>query len=209
MSKIEEMERNATNKIEWLLKQHSIKNKIDAFEQNWTKWSIDDTIEWFKYVLVCKQNKPKPQNNDENNENEIEFYDSDYSIENLDIESDTASENDYNCDQNIDNNDDEKKNEESQMKFNNDSIDFDHIKQRMIEESFILPKHFLLAMDKTDLKKIGFIKRNEYQLIYKQTKILVAKYPKGKRRKKSVKKQREENIVYNQIEGAVEDTGLH
>ena len=68
------MEDEASAAIEGFLKKNKIEDQIDLFEQNWKEWDTNACIEWFKYVLNCKNS-----NND-------------YRIENLDDETQTQSE---------------------------------------------------------------------------------------------------------------------
>ena len=190
--------------METLLDKNEITSRIDLFEENWAKWSIEDTVEWFKYVLNCKE---------KNNIND------DSSIEDSDTESETETESETDLNENKamsknnniinNNNEDEKKSENENT--NLCDVDFDSVSKTMRRENF-LPKHFLIAMDKKDLIKIGFKTRNDYRLIYKQTKMLVVKYPKGKKSRKNRKKSRNREIdnvgdsLRNQVEGIVEDT---
>ena len=175
MSNLAELEEEVTTMFEHLSKENNIEYQINEFEQNWTKWSIDDTINWFKYIIYCT---PAYTSKSTNNR-----YESDDSVQ-------TYSDNDDDNDNNYAI-DDAKNQEEKEMEQNENGtndLDFIKIKNNLVEKGFV-SKMFLQGMEKKDLINYGFKNPLYYRLIYKKIDKLIDKYPvkkrKGKQKDKS------------------------
>ena len=179
------------------------KERIDIFEKDWMKWDINDTLKWFKYILY---------NNNNNNNNNID-YDSDYSIESDETESESDSNSYGNNGKDMINIEDYKYNENENENENINNIDFILIKNKLLKHHF-KAKYYLNGMKKGTFKKFGFKNQFHYRLLYKQTQLLIEKYPRNRKKiaikDKKMPKQNPnamENIRQEQLEGFVENTG--
>ena len=178
---------------------HDIKdsrnNVIDSFEQRWCEWDINDTIEWFKFVLNAKNlNLNLIGNNDDN--------DHDYQIE------DCSSSSDDNSGRgNIDQDDEKQKLEMIE------AIDFKYIKSKLLSTEFGAKKYFPILFKPFQFKQFGFKNKKDQKFLCKKVKQLIEKYPKQKKQSKNKnknKKQQEKRIKNNvndfEVEGFVQDT---
>lgn len=68
-------------------------NTINSFEKDWTKWTIDDTVKWFDFVI--KKHDMDGMDHDNDNKFDSECYSSSSSDDEENENDDNGNENDY------------------------------------------------------------------------------------------------------------------
>ena len=181
-------------------------NVIDAFEKKWFEWTIDDTIRWFDFVLKCKDS-----GDSDHSDSDYEIHDC--SSDESESERDDENENGSNA---ITMDMDEKKQEINDIVVST-PIDFTNVKIRMEAMEFRAKRDFGLILKPFQFKRFGFRNKNDCKLLFKQTQLLLKKYPKkSKNKSKKSKnkrndidddsKQQENNFDDAGLEGFVQDT---
>ena len=160
---------------------------IDSFEKKWCEWSIDDTIEWFEFVLNMKNLGVK-------DDDEIEYY--------------SSSDDDDEDDNKVIINDHDIAIDD---KMSESNIDFEHVKSRLFAMQFNCKKDLPMILKSFQFKKFGFNNKQHCQLLCKNTKLLIDKYPKKHKKPKNQNKKNVENKddngnKYVGLEGFVENT---
>ena len=135
---------------------------INSFEKKWCEWDVDDTTEWFKFVLNMK--------NGGDDDYEIDDYSS---SDTSDGSHDDQDENDHEL------LDDEKKQEL------NEEIDFQDIKSHLLSIHFKSKKDLPMLSKTFQFKRFGFKNKKDCKLLCKKTQQLIEKYPK---KRKKIKK---------------------
>ena len=194
MNKIQKEKEKAICNYNNLLSQYDLyfNNKlngneiIDSFEKEWTKWNVDQTIIWFKLILKNVKNNECNNNNNSDRDYEIEYYGC--------SSDDTSSSNDS------EEENDEKKDIEQE-------IDFIDIKSKLEAIGFRSKKDLPLFKSELNFKQCGFKNKNHCKLLCKQTKLLIKKYPKLKRKKSKKVNEKDKTDDYDDLEGMVKDTG--
>ena len=62
MSKVIELENNINKQCNII----NLQSTINTFEKEWCKWDVDDTIEWFKFIVEKENNNVNYDDNDIN-----------------------------------------------------------------------------------------------------------------------------------------------
>ena len=148
---------------------------IGSFEEKWREWSVDDTVEWFEFVLNTKGLNLNDENYSSSDDDEDE-----------------------------DNDETEDKKQEI-----NEDIDFKHVKLHLSGIEFNAKEDLPVLVKPFQFKRFGFKNKKDCKLLCKNTKLLMKKYP--KKRKKSKKNvdpagEKEENTCDSTLEGFVQDT---
>ena len=162
-------------------------DSINTFEKKWCEWDVDDTIEWFKFVLNMKNGG-----------------DDDYEIDDYS----TSDSSDSSDDDDDDENDHELLDDEKKQELN--EIDFQDIKSHLLSIHF-KSKGFPMLSKTFQFKRFGFKNKKDCKLLCKKTQELIEKYPKkGKKSKKHSKRQDNHGSTRNNsnMEGFVEDTNI-
>ena len=171
------------------------RNLIDSFEKKWCEWSIDETIKWFEFVLNSTNiNLELNQDNERYHDYEIEQYSSDSS----------------NDDENVNETDDYKDKNDDAKTAVASTINFQHVKSRLVEMNFNTKRYFPVLVKPFQFEAFGIKNKHDCRLICKKTKRLVAKYPKkinksSKRSRTKVQVNDNSNHDSN-VEGFVQDT---
>ena len=174
---------------------------MESFESKWIEWDINETVKWFDFVLKYKSHKNKNRhcNKDGDNDND---YDSDYDIE--DYSSSSSDDSGADGDPTNDNvGEDEKQCEITK------EIDYNVIKSRLNAIKFRAKKNLPFLLKPYHFAQFGFENKNDCKILCKETKTLIAKYPKKKLSKKNAKrsKNNKKPIPGNyDLEGFVQDT---
>ena len=170
---------------------------IDSFEEKWCKWNIDDTIQWFDFVLKCKNSNYKYIDENENYDNckHLNYVsDSDYEIEDYSSSSDDSYSDE-----------DEKKHEHGDLTSIN--LNFKNVKIRMEAMEFRAKRDFGLILKPFQFKRYGFKNKNDCKLLFKQTQLLVKKYPKKSQNNgKQLQDKKQHYSSDQRLEGLVHDT---
>ena len=163
---------------------------INSFEKKWCEWSIDDTIEWFKFVL-----------------NQDGMYDAyDYEIEDCSINSSDSS------DSSGDDDDEEEEADEKKQEMNEIQVDFQRVRSYLSGFGFNAKKDLPTLVKPFQFERFGFKNKKDCKLVCKKTKGLVKKYPRKskKAKKKNKTRNQQDNSMNKQndvgVEGFVEDT---
>ena len=169
-------------------------NIIDSFESNWTKWNVNDSLKWFKFVLSTKYTLSINNMHMNNNNN-----DNDYVIENL-----SEDDSDTDSDSESDSENDDEKLKESNVKETNVrvAIDYSVVEEQLNKLQFRAKKNLPLIKKSFQYHQFGFENKNDRKLLCQATKELMEKYPK-KSKKKS---QNNKNKQNDNLEGFVDDT---
>ena len=163
---------------------------INTFEKKWREWNVDDTIEWFKFVVNMK--------NGGGDDYEIDHYSSSETSDS----SDDEDKNDHKLD-------DEKK------QGINEEIHFQDIKSHLLSIHFKSKKDLPMLSKTFQFKRFGFKNEQDCKLLCKKTQQLIEKYPKkGKKSKKHSKRQNNDGSSGKNktkgndidVEGFVQDT---
>ena len=156
---------------------------IDEFEQKWTQWNVDDTLNWFSFVLKCKKYSSIDDGNVNSDCKNDESDDSDTS---------DASESES----------------ESNGSRKREKVDYKKVRNLLIAINFRAKKNLPLMLKSFQFKQFGFQNKNDCKLLCKQTKLLMEKYPKKSKKSKSKRKQKfkQPNNDHDLIEGFVQET---
>ena len=159
-------------------------NLIDSFEKEWTQWSIDDTINWFDFVLKMEETR---YSNDKHQNGNVNINGNDYNSDSESYSDDSDSDSESGSDETSDDNHDDEKErelEKNRKKFKSNEIDFEDIKSRL-EATGFRAKTDLVHLDKAfNFKQCGFKNKKDCKVLCKQTKKLIEKYPRKKQKKK-------------------------
>ena len=160
---------------------------VVSFEKRWCEWSVDETTQWFAFLLDTKS---------------VDIYgDDDYEIE--DYSSSTSNSGDENDN---DEEDDEKKQETNEV-----LVDFKHVESVLYGMDFNAKKYFPVLLKPFQFKTFGFGNKQDRKLLCKKTKALIEKYPRKSKSNKKYQKSKEKNNnninnnEYN-LEGFVQHT---
>ena len=162
---------------------------IDSFEKRWCEWSVDDTIEWFEFVL---------------SQDSEHIYDNDYEIE------------DYNSSDSSDDDNDEEEDDEKQHVRDREVtelIDFKQVRSYLCGLGFNTKKDLPILVKSFQFERFGFKNKNDCKLLCKKTKGLVKKYPRKSnksKKKNKTRKNQKENVMSKRndvrLEGFIDDT---
>ena len=159
---------------------------IEQFESNWTMWTIDDSINWFEYILSSKHDDTDDDSNSDT--------DSDSDSDSDESNGITSGGNNTNTN---DNNDDEK-NESN--KSQSEAVDYTSVHKNMVSSKFKARKNLPIMSKSFQFKQLGFNNKRYCKLLSKYTKQLMKKYPKPSKKSKAKE---------GQVEGFVTSTHPH
>ena len=175
---------------------------IESFEKEWTQWTVDDTIQWFDFVLKMERLR---RDNDEP-QTAAGKHNSGYDSNSEDYSDESSS-----SDDNRDDRDDEKERElKNEKNKKSNEIDFQDIKSKLLSTGFRAKKDLAFFVQPFNFKQCGFKNKKDCKILCKQTKKLMEKYPKKRKHKnnkskKSIMKNQHVDDDYD-LEGVVQDT---
>ena len=178
---------------------------INSFEMNWTQWTIDDTIKWFDFVLTTHNYHP---NNDNPNIDLTSNTDKD-GYDTSDNSSDDDDDDDDDDDNSIRVHDNEDRKvcqiANKEMKQNSE-IDYKDIKSKLEAAGFRAKKNLGFLAKPFNFRQCGFNNMQDCRILCKQTKKLIARYPK-KRKNKTTRNVKNQSVG-GDLEGDVQNTSM-